>query len=154
MIAICRWQKSWNVLSASSMTNAARPKLILTSEELPDRKLLGEALGLRAEHKIEISAPQRGEKREIMDRALANAREQLGRRMAENSAQTQLLEGVAELFGMERRHVASRSMTIPIFRAPMPLAPSSWRAPKVSKKTSTANSISNPKNLSPATITP
>ncbi|HEX4026140.1 MAG TPA: excinuclease ABC subunit UvrC [Rhizomicrobium sp.] len=78
------------------------PGLILTSEELPDRALLAEALGLRAEHRVEISAPQRGEKREIMERALANAREQLGRHMAENSAQTQLLEGVADVFGLEQ----------------------------------------------------
>jgi excinuclease ABC subunit C len=78
------------------------PKLILTSEELPDRELLAEALALRAEHKVEISLPQRGEKREIMERALTNAREQLGRRMAENSAQTQLLEGVADVFGLEQ----------------------------------------------------
>jgi excinuclease ABC subunit C len=78
------------------------PKLILTSEELPDQQLLSEALALRAEHKIEISTPQRGEKREIMERALTNAREQLGRRLAENSAQTQLLEGVADLFGLEQ----------------------------------------------------
>ena len=63
---------------------------------------MAEALGLRAEHKIEISTPQRGEKREIMERALANAREQLGRRLAENSAQTQLLEGVADVFGLEQ----------------------------------------------------
>ena len=78
------------------------PRLILTSEELPDRTLLAEALALRAEHKVEISTPQRGEKREIMERALANAREQLGRRLAENSAQTQLLEGVADVFGLEQ----------------------------------------------------
>ena len=78
------------------------PKLILTSEDLPGRALLAEALGLRAEHKVEISTPQRGEKREIMERALANAREQLGRRLAENSAQTQLLEGVADVFGLEQ----------------------------------------------------
>lgn len=77
------------------------PRLILTSEELPGRALLAEALGTRAEQKVEIAMPQRGEKREIMDRALANAREQLGRRMAENSAQTQLLEGVADTFGLE-----------------------------------------------------
>ena len=63
------------------------PKLMLTSEELADKALLAEALSLRAEHKVEISMPQRGEKREIMERALTNAREQLGRRMAENSAQ-------------------------------------------------------------------
>jgi excinuclease ABC subunit C len=78
------------------------PRLILTSEELSGRTLLAEALSLRAEHRVEISTPQRGEKREIMERALTNAREQLGRRMAENSAQTQLLEGVADLFGLEQ----------------------------------------------------
>jgi len=78
------------------------PKLILVSEELPGCDLLAEALALRAEHRVEISKPQRGEKREIMDRALANAREQLGRRMAENSAQAQLLEGVADTFGLDQ----------------------------------------------------
>lgn len=77
------------------------PRLILTSEDLPGRALLADALGTRAEQKVEIAMPQRGEKREIMDRALTNAREQLGRRMAENSAQTQLLEGVADTFGLE-----------------------------------------------------
>ena len=45
--------------------------------------------------------PQRGEKREIVEMALQNAREQLGRAQAENSAQRELLEGVAELFGLE-----------------------------------------------------
>jgi excinuclease ABC subunit C len=63
--------------------------------------LLAEALALRAGTKVEISTPQRGEKHEIMERALTNAREQLGRRMAENSAQAQLLDGVAEVFGMD-----------------------------------------------------
>jgi excinuclease ABC subunit C len=77
------------------------PALILTSEEIPDRELLAEALSLRAERKVEVIAPQRGEKREIMEMALTNAREQLGRRMAENSAQRELLEGVAETFGLE-----------------------------------------------------
>jgi excinuclease ABC subunit C len=79
----------------------AAPPLILTSEELPGRALLADALSLRAETKVEIARPQRGEKREIMDRALTNAREQLGRRMAESSAQAQLLEGVADVFGLD-----------------------------------------------------
>ncbi len=78
------------------------PRLLLTSEDLPDCELLSEALALRAGHKVEISKPQRGEKREIMERAMTNAREQLGRRMAENSAQTQLLEGVADVFGLDQ----------------------------------------------------
>ena len=78
------------------------PSLILTSEALPDSMLLAEALTTRAGGKVEIATPQRGEKREIMDRAMTNAREQLGRRMAENSAQTQLLEGVADAFGLDQ----------------------------------------------------
>jgi excinuclease ABC subunit C len=77
------------------------PRLILLSEDIADCALLADALGLRAEHKVEISTPRRGEKREIMDMALTNAREQLGRRMAENSAQRELLEGVCEAFGLE-----------------------------------------------------
>ncbi len=77
------------------------PSLILISEDIPNRELLSEALAMRAEHKVEIIAPQRGEKREIADMALQNAREQLGRRMAENSAQRELLDGVQAIFGLE-----------------------------------------------------
>ena len=77
------------------------PKLILLSEEVPEAALLAEALSLRAGFKVEVAKPQRGEKHDIMDRALTNAREQLGRRMAENSAQRQLLDAVAEAFVLE-----------------------------------------------------
>ena len=77
------------------------PKLILLSEEVPEAALLAEALSLRAGFKVEVAKPQRGEKHDIMDRALTTAREQLGRRMAENSAQRQLLDAVAEAFALE-----------------------------------------------------
>jgi len=77
------------------------PKLILLSEAIPNRELLSEALGLRAEHKVAIVVPERGEKRELIEMALNNAREQLGRRMAENAAQRELLEGVAETFALD-----------------------------------------------------
>ncbi|MEJ1967232.1 MAG: excinuclease ABC subunit UvrC [Rhizomicrobium sp.] len=77
------------------------PALLLLSEPVPETDLLAEALSLRAERRVEIGVPQRGEKREIVDMALTNAREQLGRRMAENSAQRELLLGVQEVFGME-----------------------------------------------------
>ena len=83
------------------------PKLILLSEGISEAALLAEALCSRAGHKVEIAVPRRGEKQQIMERALANAREQLGRRMAENSAQRQLLEGVAEAFALDSppRHI-------------------------------------------------
>ncbi len=77
------------------------PRLLLVSHPMAGAALMAEALSASAGHKVEVSVPQRGEKREIMERALANAREQLGRRLAENSAQTQLLEGVADTFGLE-----------------------------------------------------
>ncbi|HEY4112957.1 MAG TPA: excinuclease ABC subunit UvrC [Rhizomicrobium sp.] len=77
------------------------PKLILLSHDVPNRALLAEALSVRQDYRIEINLPQRGEKRDIMDMALQNAREQLARHMAENSAQRELLEGVAETFGLE-----------------------------------------------------
>ncbi|HEY1613915.1 MAG TPA: excinuclease ABC subunit UvrC [Rhizomicrobium sp.] len=77
------------------------PPVILVSETLPGAALLAEALALKAERKVEILKPQRGEKREIVDMALQNAREQLARRLAENSAQSELLEGVGATFGLE-----------------------------------------------------
>jgi excinuclease ABC subunit C len=79
----------------------AAPALLLVSHDMPEAGLIAEALATNAGHKVEIAVPQRGEKQQIMERALTNAREQLGRRQAENSAQTQLLEGVAEIFGLD-----------------------------------------------------
>jgi excinuclease ABC subunit C len=77
------------------------PSLVLLSESIENARLIGKALTLRAEKKVELLVPQRGEKREIVEMALTNAREQLGRRMAENSAQRELLDGVAELFTLD-----------------------------------------------------
>ncbi|HEX3430863.1 MAG TPA: excinuclease ABC subunit UvrC [Rhizomicrobium sp.] len=77
------------------------PPLILVSESMAGKDLLAEALALKAGRKVELLVPQRGEKREILVMALQNAREQLARRLAENSAQRELLDGVAETFGLD-----------------------------------------------------
>ncbi|MBL8531522.1 MAG: excinuclease ABC subunit UvrC [Hyphomonadaceae bacterium] len=79
------------------------PKLILTNVEPTDRGLLEEALCLRANCKVEIRRPERGEKREIVDAAALNAREALGRRMAETGSVAKLLDGVAEVFALPQR---------------------------------------------------
>ena len=76
------------------------PRLILLSHDLASRGLLEEALTLKAERRVEVRVPQRGAKTELVDHALANAREALGRRLAESSSQRRLLEGVAERFGL------------------------------------------------------
>jgi excinuclease ABC subunit C len=77
------------------------PKLMLLNVEPADKDLLCEAFGIKAGRKVEIVRPQRGEKRELVDHALVNAREALGRRMAESSAQSKLLAGVCEAFALE-----------------------------------------------------
>jgi len=77
------------------------PRLILVSTVPDERELLAEAFALKAGRKVEIARPQRGEKRELVDHALTNAREALGRKMAESSAQSKLLAGVCETFGLE-----------------------------------------------------
>ncbi len=54
------------------------PRLILISHEIEDRALLAEALCTKSGHKVEVSVPQRGEKKDLVEHALANAREALG----------------------------------------------------------------------------
>jgi excinuclease ABC subunit C len=78
------------------------PRLILISHELDDRALLAEALATKAGHKIEITVPQRGEKKDLVEHALANAREALGRKLAETSSQQRLLRQLAETFALPR----------------------------------------------------
>ena len=77
------------------------PRLILLSHEVPNQALLAEAFCLRADRKVEISKPQRGEKCRLVEHAMTNAREALGRKMAESSAQGRLLVGVCETFKLE-----------------------------------------------------
>ena len=77
------------------------PKLILLSHELEERELLEEAFTAHAGAKIEVAVPQRGEKRMLVEGAVTNAREAMGRKLAESSSQAKLLEGVQRVFGLE-----------------------------------------------------
>ena len=77
------------------------PRQILLSHNAEEMDLLAEALTLKAAHKVTVLKPQRGEKRDLVDHALLNAREALARRLAESSTQAKLLAGVAEAFGLE-----------------------------------------------------
>lgn len=76
-------------------------RLILTSHEVDDGPLISEALSVSLGRKVTIGRPQRGEKRQLVEHALTNARESLGRKMAESAAQSKLLAGVAEAFGLD-----------------------------------------------------
>ena len=77
------------------------PKLILASHEFETRELMAEALSIKAERKVEMRVPQRGAKSGLVEHALQNAREALGRKLAETGSQRTLLAGVAERLGLE-----------------------------------------------------
>ena len=76
------------------------PKLILLSHEVEDTALLADALSVKAGSKIEVSVPKRGEKKEMIAHALTNAREALGRKLADTATQSRLLEAMVATLGL------------------------------------------------------
>jgi excinuclease ABC subunit C len=78
------------------------PRCIFVSHEIEERVLLADALSTKSGYKVEVSVPQRGEKKDLVDHALANARDALARKLAETSSQRKLLELLAETFSLPR----------------------------------------------------
>ncbi len=78
------------------------PRLVMLSHEIEKAELLAEALSIKSGRKVEVLVPQRGEKRDLVLHAEANAREAIGRRMAESSTQKRLLQGLAATFGLPK----------------------------------------------------
>ncbi|MEM0906899.1 MAG: excinuclease ABC subunit UvrC [Pseudomonadota bacterium] len=76
------------------------PRVLFLSHEVEERALLAEAFTQKAGHKVSVSVPQRGTKRQLVDHALANAKEALGRRLSDRQSQSKLLTGVGEAFGL------------------------------------------------------
>jgi len=81
--------------------NRTPARLVLVSHPLSEPEVMVEALSSRAGRKVSIEMPRRGEKRDLVNHALNNAREALGRQLAEGATNRALLEGVAELFGLD-----------------------------------------------------
>ena len=77
------------------------PKLVLLSHPVEGQPLIEEALGVRAERRVRLAVPSRGDKRMLVEHAKANARDALARRTAESASQRRLLEGVAKIFALE-----------------------------------------------------
>ncbi|MBO1906255.1 excinuclease ABC subunit UvrC [Microvirga sp. 3-52] len=78
------------------------PRLILLSHEIEDAELMAAALSTRTETRVEIHSPQRGERRQLIEYALRNAREALGRRLADTSSQQKLLVSLGQAFGLPK----------------------------------------------------
>jgi len=79
------------------------PRLILSNVRPHEIELLEEAFSMKTERRVEIALPRRGEKADLVGHALTNAKEALGRRMAEGTAQVKILDEVCEAFGLEGR---------------------------------------------------
>ena len=76
------------------------PKLVLLSHKIEETELLADALAVKAGYKVEVSTPQRGEKKELVAHALTNAREALGRKLADTVTQSRLLQGLSSTLGL------------------------------------------------------
>jgi excinuclease ABC subunit C len=76
------------------------PKLILLSHAIEESELLADALSIKAGFKVEVATPRRGEKKELITHALTNAREALGRKLADTATQGRLLQGLVATLGL------------------------------------------------------
>ncbi|WP_417832887.1 excinuclease ABC subunit UvrC [Terasakiella sp.] len=77
------------------------PKQILVSHDLPGHAILEEALCVRAERKVSLQCPKRGEKTKLITHAMNNAREALGRRLAQSASQRRLLQETQRIMQMD-----------------------------------------------------
>lgn len=82
------------------------PRQILSNVVPHEKELLEEAFSMKAKlddgrRVVSIEKPVRGDRKALIDHALTNAREALGRKMAESSAQSKILDEVCEAFGLE-----------------------------------------------------
>jgi excinuclease ABC subunit C len=74
---------------------------LILSHPIQNSDLMQQALSEKLGRKVEILVPKRGEKAELVDAALRNARESLARKMAETATQTKLLKGLADAFDLD-----------------------------------------------------
>ena len=77
------------------------PRTVLVDRALPEGDLLAQALCEAAEHKVEISVPQRGDRRRLMEQAQRNAVDALDRRLAETGTKAKLNRDLAEFLELE-----------------------------------------------------
>lgn len=77
------------------------PKLVLLDRALPDEALLSEALSTRADYKVSVSKPQRGDRFKLLKQASRNAEETLDRRLAESSTQAKIMREMVDLLELD-----------------------------------------------------
>jgi excinuclease ABC subunit C len=76
------------------------PRLVLLSHAIEEAELMASALSVKAGFRVEVATPRRGEKKELIAHALTNAREALGRKLADTATQGRLLAGLVTTLGL------------------------------------------------------
>ncbi|MFL6843342.1 MAG: excinuclease ABC subunit UvrC [Allosphingosinicella sp.] len=74
------------------------PKQVLLDREVPEADLLCEALSERADRKVTIRVPRRGDHVRMIRQAARNAGEELDRHLAETSTQAKTMRALTETF--------------------------------------------------------
>jgi excinuclease ABC subunit C len=78
------------------------PRLVLLSHDGSENGLLAEALSAKSGMRVEVSAPKRGEKKDLTDHATRNAKEALSRRLADTASQARLLDALADALALRK----------------------------------------------------
>ena len=81
--------------------NKIPPDYILISHALKNQTLVADALSVHAERRVQVVAPKRGKKRNVIEHVMVNAQEALSRRLNESATQRKLLEGLAQVLDLE-----------------------------------------------------
>ena len=76
------------------------PRIVLVSHAIDDAELMAAALSSRAENRVEVHQPQRGERKALVEYAQRNAKEALARRLADTASQGKLLVALGQSFGL------------------------------------------------------
>ncbi|MBV8687741.1 MAG: excinuclease ABC subunit UvrC [Alphaproteobacteria bacterium] len=74
------------------------PRQVLLDREVPEAELVAEALSERAERKVTLRVPRRGDHVRMIRQAERNAAEELDRHLAETSTQAKTMRALTELF--------------------------------------------------------
>jgi excinuclease ABC subunit C len=77
------------------------PQLVLVSNPIENEKVLEEALSAKMRKRVNVVAPRRGEKRELVEHALTNAKQTLHRKLTEDASQAKLLAMLGTTFGLK-----------------------------------------------------
>ena len=106
-----RRPRCWAPSSAQFYDDKPPPRLVLLSHEVEDAELLAEALAVeRRPQGRDRTCRSAARSSDLVEHALRNASEALGRRLADTASQAKLLDGSAQAFGLDAAAAPDRGL--------------------------------------------